>query len=112
MSSSGLVLSTPNLEESTVFTQLKPVRMSGESAEDTSVFEDIKPAIRILENQHDLAQVRESLNSSHHTSVSLLMWNNEVLAVDFQRFVFIICHFCVGFFLKNVQRKARSEYFH
>ncbi|XP_039343899.1 Krueppel-like factor 5 isoform X1 [Mauremys reevesii] len=57
MSSCGLVLSTPNLEESTVFTQLKPVTMSGESAEDTSVFEDIKPAIRILENQHELAQL-------------------------------------------------------
>nr|XP_025037919.1 Krueppel-like factor 5 [Pelodiscus sinensis] len=57
MSSSGLVLSTPNLEESTVFAQLKPVKMSRESAEDASVFEDIKPAIRILENQQDLAQL-------------------------------------------------------
>lgn len=60
MSSSGLVLNTPLPEENTVFTPLKPVTMSGESAEDTSVFEDIKPAIRILENQHDLAQVSKN----------------------------------------------------
>ncbi|MEQ2170931.1 hypothetical protein GOODEAATRI_005414 [Goodea atripinnis] len=38
-------------EERAVFTQLKPVRMSGaEGAEDTSVFEDVKPPVRISDD--------------------------------------------------------------
>lgn len=44
----GLVMNPPHItEERAVFTQLKPVRMSGaEGAEDASVFEDVKPAVR------------------------------------------------------------------
>lgn len=35
-------------EDRVVFTQLKPVRMSGaDGAEDSSVFEDVKPGVRI-----------------------------------------------------------------
>ncbi|XP_028276915.1 Kruppel-like factor 5 like [Parambassis ranga] len=45
----GLAMNPPHAtEEKAVFTQLKPVRMSGaEGAEDTSVFEDVKPGIRL-----------------------------------------------------------------
>lgn len=45
----GLVMNPPHItEERAVFTQLKPVRMSGaEGAEDASVFEDVKPAVRV-----------------------------------------------------------------
>lgn len=45
----GLAMNPPHAtEERAVFTQLKPVRMSGaEGAEDTSVFEDVKPAIQL-----------------------------------------------------------------
>ncbi|XP_038604490.1 Krueppel-like factor 5 isoform X1 [Tachyglossus aculeatus] len=57
MSSNGLILSTPTPDETSAIVQLKPVAMSGETGEDTSVFEDIKPAIRILENPHDLTQL-------------------------------------------------------
>lgn len=64
MSSGGLVLSTPNSDESTAFTLLKPVTMSREPTEDTAVFDDIKPPIRILDNQHDLAQVSDTLGVS------------------------------------------------
>lgn len=36
-------------EERAVFTQLRPVRMSGAGgAEDASVFEDVKPGVRII----------------------------------------------------------------
>lgn len=44
-----LAMNPPHLtEERAVFTQLKPVRMSGaDGAEDTSVFEDVKPPVRI-----------------------------------------------------------------
>lgn len=45
----GLAMNPPHItEERAVFTQLKPVRMSGaEGAEDASVFEDVKPAVRV-----------------------------------------------------------------
>lgn len=45
----GLAMNAPHTtEERAVFTQLKPVRMSGaEGAEDASVFEDVKPAVRV-----------------------------------------------------------------
>ncbi|KAM4547413.1 Kruppel-like factor 5 like [Fundulus diaphanus] len=45
----GLVMNPPHMtEERAVFTQLKPVRMSGaDGAEDASVFEDIKPPIQL-----------------------------------------------------------------
>lgn len=44
----GLAMNPHITEERAVFTQLKPVRMSGaEGAEDASVFEDVKPAVRV-----------------------------------------------------------------
>ncbi|KAG7321251.1 hypothetical protein KOW79_015666 [Hemibagrus wyckioides] len=44
MASIGLAVSGPSTEERAVFTQLKPVRMSSaDGAEDSSVFEDVKP---------------------------------------------------------------------
>lgn len=44
----GLAMNSPHTEERAVFTQLKPVRMSGgDSAEDSSVFEEVKPTVRI-----------------------------------------------------------------
>ncbi|XP_043913325.1 Krueppel-like factor 5 [Protopterus annectens] len=64
MSSSGLTISAPNSEERTVFTQLKPVAMSApaEAVEDGSVFEDIKPCVRVLGNQHELTQARSEMD--------------------------------------------------
>lgn len=58
----GLAMNPPHAtEERAVFTQLKPVRMSGaEGAEDTSVFEDVKPAIQ-LELDKYLPQVSNHL---------------------------------------------------
>lgn len=56
--SSGLVLCAPLPDDSSAFTPLKPVTMSGEPGEDTSVFEDIKPPARAPDNPPDLAQVR------------------------------------------------------
>lgn len=56
--SSGLVLRAPLPDDSSAFTPLKPVTMSGEPGEDTSVFEDIKPPARAPDNPPDLAQVR------------------------------------------------------
>lgn len=45
----GLAMNPPHTtDERAVFTQLKPVRMSGaDGAEDSSVFEDVKPAVRV-----------------------------------------------------------------
>ncbi|XP_015240475.1 PREDICTED: Krueppel-like factor 5 [Cyprinodon variegatus] len=45
----GLAMNPPHMsEERAVFTQLKPVRMSGaDGAEDTPVFEDVKPPIQL-----------------------------------------------------------------
>lgn len=45
----GLAMNPPHTtEERAVFTQLKPVRLSGaDGAEDASVFDDVKPAVRI-----------------------------------------------------------------
>ncbi|XP_053129303.1 Krueppel-like factor 5 [Hemicordylus capensis] len=62
MSSGGPVLSTPISDENTALTLLKPVTMSREPTEETAVFEDIKPPIRILENQHELAQARSEMD--------------------------------------------------
>uniref|UniRef100_A0A3P8RP02 Kruppel like factor 5 like n=1 Tax=Amphiprion percula TaxID=161767 RepID=A0A3P8RP02_AMPPE len=60
----GLAMNPPHTtEERAVFTQLKPVRMSGaDGAEDASVFEDVKPATR-LELDKYLPQVNTSLLS-------------------------------------------------
>ncbi|XP_040525791.1 Krueppel-like factor 5 isoform X7 [Gallus gallus] len=55
--SSGLVLCAPLPDDSSAFTPLKPVTMSGEPGEDTSVFEDIKPPTRAPDNPPDLAQL-------------------------------------------------------
>jgi len=58
MASVGLVVSAPNTDERAVFTQLKPVRMCGaDGPEDSSVFEDVKPAVRIATNAVEMAQV-------------------------------------------------------
>lgn len=45
----GLAMNPPHAtEERAVFTQLKPVRMSGaDGTEDSSVFEDVKPGVRV-----------------------------------------------------------------
>lgn len=45
----GLAMNPPHAtEERAVFTQLKPVRMSGaDGTEDASVFEDVKPGVRV-----------------------------------------------------------------
>lgn len=52
----GLAMNPPHTDERAVFTQLKPVRMSGaDGAEDSSVFEEVKPAIR-LEMEKYLSQ--------------------------------------------------------
>lgn len=51
-------------EERAVFTQLKPVRMSGaDGAEDTSVFEDVKPPIQL-----ELDKYLPLVNNPHLTS--------------------------------------------
>ncbi|KAM8954077.1 Krueppel-like factor 5 [Pelodytes ibericus] len=39
-----------------VYSQLKPVNMSGEGVEEGAVFEDIKPVIRMLETQPELSE--------------------------------------------------------
>ncbi|KAM4696531.1 Krueppel-like factor 5 [Rhinophrynus dorsalis] len=48
--------------ESVVYSQLKPVNMSVEGVEDSSVFEDIKPAIRMLETQPELNEARSEMD--------------------------------------------------
>ncbi|KAM9846709.1 Kruppel-like factor 5 like [Aulostomus maculatus] len=60
----GLAMNPPHTtEEKAVFTQLKPVRMSGgDGAEDSSVFEDVKPATQ-LEMEKYLPQINSSLLS-------------------------------------------------
>uniref|UniRef100_A0A8C3LN78 C2H2-type domain-containing protein n=1 Tax=Chrysolophus pictus TaxID=9089 RepID=A0A8C3LN78_CHRPC len=60
--SSGLVLRAPLPDDSSAFTPLKPVTMSGEPGEDTSVFEDIKPPARAPDNPPDLAQGRSEMD--------------------------------------------------
>uniref|UniRef100_A0A8C6XQX7 Uncharacterized protein n=1 Tax=Naja naja TaxID=35670 RepID=A0A8C6XQX7_NAJNA len=62
MSGSGLAASSPISEESVAFTPLKPVAMARECSDDMAVFEDIKPPVRILENQPDLAQARTEMD--------------------------------------------------
>uniref|UniRef100_UPI003AB0AF59 Kruppel-like factor 5 like isoform X2 n=1 Tax=Centroberyx gerrardi TaxID=166262 RepID=UPI003AB0AF59 len=54
----GLAMNPPHItEERAVFTQLKPVRMSGaDGAEDASVFEEVKPGTR-LEMEKYLPQI-------------------------------------------------------
>ncbi|XP_063288305.1 Krueppel-like factor 5 [Pelobates fuscus] len=42
--------------DSAVYSQLKPVNMTVEGVEDSAVFEDIKPAIRMLETQAELSE--------------------------------------------------------
>ncbi|XP_073335868.1 Kruppel-like factor 5 like [Pagrus major] len=59
----GLAMNPPHTDERAVFTQLKPVRMSGaDGAEDTSVFEDVKPGTQ-LELDKYLPQASSSLLS-------------------------------------------------
>ncbi|XP_039621826.1 Kruppel-like factor 5 like isoform X1 [Polypterus senegalus] len=74
MASIGLAVSLPNSEESAVFTQLKPVRMSGgDGGEDSSVFEEIKPTTRVPENHYEASQTRSELDKYlHNTTASLV----------------------------------------
>ncbi|XP_020382312.2 Kruppel-like factor 5 like isoform X1 [Rhincodon typus] len=72
MSSSGLAISVPNSEENAVFTQLKPVTMADGASEEQPVFEDIKPAVRMLENQQDLTQANIFLGEDNIKSSGLL----------------------------------------
>ncbi|TKS83146.1 Krueppel-like factor 5 [Collichthys lucidus] len=60
----GLAMNPPHTtEERAVFTQLKPVRMSGaEGAEDASVFEDVKPGVQLDLDKY-LPQVNNPLLS-------------------------------------------------
>ncbi|XP_077321299.1 Krueppel-like factor 5 isoform X1 [Lithobates pipiens] len=44
--------------DSAVYSQLKPVNMSGDGGEDGAVFEDIKPAIRMLTTQPEISEAR------------------------------------------------------
>lgn len=62
MTSVGLAVGAPNTEERAVFTQLKPVRMCGaDGPEDSSVFEDVKPAVRLATHAIEMAQVWQAL---------------------------------------------------
>lgn len=56
----GLAMNPPHTtEERAVFTQLKPVRLSGaDGAEDASVFDDVKPAVRVSTGLQSAAEVR------------------------------------------------------
>lgn len=76
MASVGLVVGTPNTEERAVFTQLKPVRMcSADGPEDSSVFEDVKPAVRIATNPVEMAQTRMEMDKYLPQSGPLLSPN-------------------------------------
>ncbi|XP_069068208.1 Krueppel-like factor 5 isoform X2 [Pleurodeles waltl] len=69
-------LCTPAPDEAAVFTQLKPVRMSGEAGEDSSVFEEAKGGLRGLESAQDLAQARSEMDKylfDHTTPVVQLL---------------------------------------
>ncbi|KAM5145381.1 Krueppel-like factor 5 [Mantella aurantiaca] len=48
--------------DSAVYSQLKPVNMSGDGGEDGAVFEDIKPAIRMLATQPEISEVRSEMD--------------------------------------------------
>lgn len=61
--------------DSAVYSQLKPVNMSGENVEDNAVFEDIKPPIRMLETQPELNEARSEMDKyllDHGPPVQLL----------------------------------------
>ncbi|XP_016324953.1 Krueppel-like factor 5 [Sinocyclocheilus anshuiensis] len=63
MASVGLAVGAPNTEERAVFTQLKPVRMcSADGPEDSSVFEDVKPAVRLVTNAVEMVQTRMEMD--------------------------------------------------
>ncbi|XP_030649055.1 Kruppel-like factor 5 like [Chanos chanos] len=56
-------LSAPHTEERVVFTQLKPVRMSNaDGGEDSSVFEEVKPSVRITASPAEMAQTRMEMD--------------------------------------------------
>lgn len=61
----GLAMNPPHTtDERAVFTQLKPVRMSGaDGAEDASVFEDVKPGVRVSADPLRTAGLRENRRS-------------------------------------------------
>ncbi|XP_016399107.1 Krueppel-like factor 5 isoform X2 [Sinocyclocheilus rhinocerous] len=63
MASVRLAVGAPNTEERAVFTQLKPVRMcSADGPEDSSVFEDVKPAVRLVTNAVEMVQTRMEMD--------------------------------------------------
>ncbi|KAL2094173.1 hypothetical protein ACEWY4_008892 [Coilia grayii] len=62
MASIELAVNAPNTEERAVFTQLKPVRMSGDAVEDSSVFEEVKPGVRVAANSVEMAQTRSEMD--------------------------------------------------
>ncbi|XP_078067680.1 Kruppel-like factor 5 like [Mustelus asterias] len=72
MSRSALAISVPNTEANAVFTQLKPVSMADGAREEQPVFEDIKPAIRMMENPPDLSQANIFLGEDTIKSSGLL----------------------------------------
>ncbi|XP_063059018.1 Kruppel-like factor 5 like isoform X2 [Engraulis encrasicolus] len=79
MASIELAVNAPSTEERAVFTQLKPVRMSGEGAEDSSVFEEVKPGVRSemdkylpLSSPSLMIPSSSSSSSSSSTSSSLI----------------------------------------
>ncbi|XP_035287877.1 Kruppel-like factor 5 like [Anguilla anguilla] len=59
MASIGLAVNVANTEERVVFTQLKPVRLTGgDGVEDSSVFEEVKPPARTPANPLEMTQTR------------------------------------------------------
>ncbi|KAM9326325.1 Krueppel-like factor 5 [Gastrophryne carolinensis] len=48
--------------DSAVYSQLKPVTMSSDAAEDGAVFEDIKPAVRLLDTQPEINQASSEMD--------------------------------------------------
>lgn len=63
MASIGLAVNVAGTEERAVFTQLKPVRLSGgDGGDDSSVFEEVKPPARIPANPLEMSQVRPGLH--------------------------------------------------
>ncbi|XP_016130373.1 Krueppel-like factor 5 isoform X1 [Sinocyclocheilus grahami] len=76
MASVGLAVGAPNTEERAVFTQLKPVRMcSADGPEDSSVFEDVKPAVRLARNAVEMAQTRMEMDKYLPQSSPLVYLN-------------------------------------
>lgn len=59
MASVGVAVGASVTEERAVFTQLKPVRMCGADGPEDSVFEDVKPAVRLTNNAVKMAFITQ-----------------------------------------------------